>query len=98
LNYLERFRVRPGTKVRLKEIDPAFKDRHENYKEGAEQIEDYQKRLGALQELLYAESRHWLLICLQAMHTGGKDGTINHVMSATNLQGCHVAVFRQPSP
>jgi PPK2 family polyphosphate:nucleotide phosphotransferase len=97
VNYLEQFRVRPGTKVRLKEIDPAFKDRHESHEEATEEIEDYQKKLGEYQKLLYAEQRHSLLICLQGMDTGGKDGTINHVMSAMNPQGCRVAAFRQPS-
>jgi PPK2 family polyphosphate:nucleotide phosphotransferase len=97
MNYLERFRVRPGTKVRLKEIDPEFKDRHENHNEASEEIEGYQKRLRELQDLLYAERQRSLLVCLQAMDTGGKDGTINHVMSAMNPQGCRVAAFRQPS-
>jgi PPK2 family polyphosphate:nucleotide phosphotransferase len=97
VNYLEQFRVRPGSKVKLKEIDPAFKDRHESHEEATEEIEDYQKRLRKLQNLLYAERRRSLLICLQAMDTGGKDGTINHVMSAMNPQGCRVAAFRQPS-
>jgi len=97
VNYLERFRVAPGAKVKLKEIDPAFKDRHESHEDATEEIEHYQKRLRELQDLLYAERRHSLLICLQAMDTGGKDGTINHVLAAMNPQGCRVAPFRQPS-
>lgn len=97
MNYLERFRVAPGAKVKLKEIDPAFKDRHESHEDATEEIEHYQKRLRELQDLLYAERRHSLLICLQAMDTGGKDGTINHVLAAMNPQGCRVAPFRQPS-
>ncbi|HUL41994.1 MAG TPA: polyphosphate kinase 2 family protein, partial [Burkholderiales bacterium] len=83
--------------VKLKEIDPAFKDRHESHEDATEEIEHYQKRLRELQDLLYAERRHSLLICLQAMDTGGKDGTINHVLAAMNPQGCRVAPFRQPS-
>jgi PPK2 family polyphosphate:nucleotide phosphotransferase len=97
MNYLERFKVSPGSKVKLKDIDPAFKDRHENHKDAAEEIERYQKRLRELQELLYVERRRSLLICLQAMDTGGKDGTINHFLSAMNPQGCRVAAFRRPS-
>jgi PPK2 family polyphosphate:nucleotide phosphotransferase len=50
-----------------------------------------------LQDLLYAERGRSLLVCLQAMDTGGKDGTINHVLGAMNPQGCRVAAFRQPS-
>ena len=97
MNYFERFRVKPGTVVKLKDIDPSFKDRHENHKDAAKEIEHYQKRLCELQELLYADRRHSLLICLQAMDSGGKDGTINHVMVAMNPQGCRVASFKQPS-
>jgi len=97
VNYSERFRVAPGAKVKLKEIDPAFKDRHQSHEDAIEEIEHYQNRLRELQDLLYAERRHSLLICLQAMDTGGKDGTINHVLAAMNPQGCRVAPFRQPS-
>ncbi len=97
MNYLDRFRVLPGANVELKDIDPAFKDNHESHEEAAEEIQHYQKRLCELQELLYAERRRSLLICLQAMDTGGKDGTINHVLAAMNPQGCRVAAFRQPS-
>lgn len=97
MNYLQRFRVLPGASVKLKDIDPAFKDHHENREQAAEETEHYQKRLCELQELLYAERRRSLLICLQALDTGGKDGTINHVLAAMNPQGCRVAAFRQPS-
>jgi PPK2 family polyphosphate:nucleotide phosphotransferase len=97
LNYLERFRVAPGKSVKLKDIDPAFKDRHENHQDAAEEIERCQKRLRAFQDLLYAEGRHSLLVCLQAMDAGGKDGTISHVLAAMNPKGCRVAGFKQPS-
>jgi len=97
VNYLERFRVVPGRRVKLKDIDPAFKDHHKHPKQAEEEIERYQQRLCELQELLYAERQHSLLICLQAMDTGGKDGTINHVLAAMNPQGCRVVAFRQPS-
>jgi PPK2 family polyphosphate:nucleotide phosphotransferase len=97
MNYLERFRVKPGTKIRLKDIDSGFKDRHESHRDAVEEIEHYQQRLRALQDLLYAERRHSLLVCLQALDTGGKDGTINHVLAAMNPQGCRVAAFKQPS-
>jgi PPK2 family polyphosphate:nucleotide phosphotransferase len=97
VNYLERFKVAPGARVKLKDIDPGFKDRHEHHKDAIEEIEHYQERLRELQELLYAERWRSLLICLQALDTGGKDGTIRHVLSAMNPQGCRVAAFRQPS-
>ncbi len=97
MNYVERFKVQPGTEVKLKDIEPSFKDRHDGHKEAAEEIEHYQKKLRELQELLYADGRCSLLICLQAMDSGGKDGTINHVLGAMNPQGCRVVAFKQPS-
>jgi len=97
VSYLERFRVSPGASVKLKDIDPAFKDHHTDHAQAAEEIAHYQKKLRELQDLLYAERRYSLLICLQAMDTGGKDGTINHVLGSMNPLGCRVAAFRQPS-
>jgi len=97
MNYIDRFKISPGAKVRLKDFDPDFKDRHANHEAAQDEIDHYQKKLCEMQELLYADRRHSLLICLQAMDTGGKDGTINHVLAALNPQGCRVASFKQPS-
>lgn len=97
MDYLQRFRVAPKSKVKLKEIDASFKDKHESHKAASGEIAHYQEKLCGLQDLLYAERRHALLICLQALDTGGKDGAINHVLAAMNPQGCRVAAFKQPS-
>lgn len=97
MDYLEKFKVEPGSKVKLRKIDPSFKDGHKSHKAAADEIAHYQEELRSLQDLLYAERRHSLLICLQALDTGGKDGAINHVLGAMNPQGCRVAAFKQPS-
>ena len=97
MSYLERFKVQPGSRVKLQDIDPAFKDNYESHEAAEEEIAHYRKKLRELQDLLYAQQRQSLLICLQAVDTGGKDGTINHVLGAMNPQGCRVAAFRQPS-
>jgi len=97
MKYFDRFRVAPGSKVKLKDIDPRFKDHHESRKEATEEMEENQSKLRRLQELFYVDGRHSLLICLQGMDTGGKDGTINHILGAMNPQGCRVIGFRQPS-
>ena len=55
MKYVERFRVLPGTSVKLKDIDPTFKDHHEGHKEAAKDIEHYRQRLRDLQELLHAD-------------------------------------------
>jgi PPK2 family polyphosphate:nucleotide phosphotransferase len=97
MNYLQRFKIAPGSKVKLKKVDPSFSDGHESHESAAEEIAKYQKRLRELQDLLYAERKHSILICLQALDTGGKDGAINHVLGSMNPQGCRVAAFKQPS-
>jgi len=97
MTYLERFRVRPGARVKLAEMDPSFKDHRESQEAAAAEIERYRKRLCDLQEMLYVERRRSLLICLQGLDAAGKDGTIKHFLSAMNPQGCTVTQFRQPS-
>ncbi len=97
MDYQKRFGVRPGKRLHLAHIDPAYTDKHDSHKAAQAELDHYQERLRDLQELLYVEHRHSLLICLQAMDTAGKDGTINHVLGAMNPQGCRVAKFRQPS-
>ncbi len=97
MNYTERFRVPPGTAVNLKDIDPRFTNHHEGHQEAAKEIEHYQERLRELQELLYADGQRSLLLCLQALDAGGKDGTINHILGSMNPQGCKVVGFKQPS-
>src|SRR5262245_55250164 len=89
--------VKPGSKVRLKDWDPA--DTHGVTKEAAEpQLERDRAKLTSLQEVLYAEGRRALLIVLQGMDASGKDGTIRHVMSGVNPQGCSVTSFKVPTP
>ena len=97
MNYINRFRVKPGSIIKLKDIDPEFKDQYESRKEADKEIEKYEKKLRDLQELLYADGRCSLLIVLQGMDTAGKDGTISHILGAMNPQGCRVIGFKQPS-
>jgi PPK2 family polyphosphate:nucleotide phosphotransferase len=56
------------------------------------------EQLSAQQRLLYADGRHALLLVLQGMDAAGKDGTIRHIMSGVNPQGCEVFSFKQPGP
>jgi len=97
MSYFQRFVVKPGSKVRLRKIDPDFIDKHKNEASALEATKRNAERLRELQELLYAEHKQSLLICLQAVDTGGKDGVINHVLSAMNPQGCKVYSFRKPN-
>jgi PPK2 family polyphosphate:nucleotide phosphotransferase len=97
MKYSEKFRVKPGNTVRLNKIDAAFKDKHEDQGSALVETEKYTHRLRELQYLLYAEGKRSLLIVLQAMDAGGKDGTINHVLGSMNPQGARVYGFKVPS-
>lgn len=98
-NSMERYRVEPQTRVDLSRWDPNDKSAFPGTKkEGRQALKALSKRLRSLQELLYAESRHKLLIVLQAMDTGGKDGTIRHVFRGVNPQGVKVTSFKVPTP
>jgi PPK2 family polyphosphate:nucleotide phosphotransferase len=88
--------IRPGTKVRLGQIDPAETHGYDRARAEAATQKDL-LRLDPLQERLWAESRHKLLIVLQGIDTAGKGGTIEHVMGGFNPQGCRVHGFKVPT-
>ncbi len=90
-------RIEPDTHVRLKDFDPDDTGGFKHDKEAREQLDSDLERLLELQEKLYAENRRSVLVVLQAMDAGGKDGTIKHVMSGLNPQGCQVTSFKAPS-
>jgi PPK2 family polyphosphate:nucleotide phosphotransferase len=89
--------VKPGSRLKLADRDPD--DTHGNTKEkSARQLAAHSAKLDELQDLLYAGHKHALLIVLQALDAGGKDGTIRHVMSGVNPQSCSVTSFKAPTP
>ena len=94
---MKKYRIAPGTKVKLSKWDPAdtgsWKKGDKAEKQQAADVE----RLAELQELLYAENRRAVLVVLQAMDTGGKDGTIRHVFRGLDPTGCRVTSFKKPS-
>lgn len=90
-------RVRPGRPVRLADIDPDADGGFADKDEARTSLSMDLDRLRDRQRLLYADDRHALLVVLQAMDTGGKDGTIRHVMSGMNPVGCAVTSFKVPS-
>lgn len=96
---MDHYRVKPGSKVDLAKWDPDDKHFFDGSKKAGEKaIQKLNRELEALQELLYAEGKQKVLIVLQAMDTGGKDGTIRHVFEGVNPQGVKVATFKQPTP
>ena len=98
MHFEDMLRVKPGNKLRLNHLDPAYKGEHEAAKTAEEETEHYREKLAHQQALLYAERKHSVLVVLQALDAGGKDGTVNHVFTALNPQGATVVGFKQPTP
>lgn len=102
---LKQFVVEPGSKVDLKKYTTDWTDSDEAKELGksaikeraAEILDATREHLAAAQELLYASNTKSVLLIFQAMDAGGKDGTIRHVMSGVNPQGCQVFSFKKPS-
>ena len=91
------FRVN-HSRFRLEDIDPADTLGLNLKEESSNLLQSSIERLAELQERLYAQDRWAVLLIFQALDAAGKDGTIKHVMSGINPQGCHVASFKKPTP
>jgi len=87
--------VKPGSRMKLGDVDPGDTHGHDKAA-AAEQLQKNLDRMSVLQYLLYAEARRSLLVVLQGIDAGGKDGTIQHVMSGLNPQGVRVTSFKVP--
>jgi PPK2 family polyphosphate:nucleotide phosphotransferase len=95
---MKRYRVKPYTKVNLKDWDPNDRSGFAGDKEASLKVrEKLRRRLEELQGLLYAERKHRVLIVIQALDSGGKDGTIRAVFEGVNPQGVRVASFKAPT-
>lgn len=103
--YIRKLRVTPGKKVSLNRFETGWAQDDELKKVGKDAIKDRAAELleanrialAEAQELLWASNRYSVLIVLQGMDTSGKDGTIKHVMSGVNPQGCRVTSFKVPT-
>jgi PPK2 family polyphosphate:nucleotide phosphotransferase len=96
---LDRHRVRPGSKVRLREHDPKDTSGFSGTKkEALDESSRLTERLRDLQELLWADHHRRILVVLQGLDTAGKDGTIRHVFEGVDPAGVRVAKFGVPTP
>ncbi|OGO33779.1 MAG: polyphosphate kinase [Chloroflexi bacterium RBG_16_57_11] len=96
---MNKYQVKPGQEIILSDWDPGDRSAFVGDKDVAEErLGALNRELEELQELLYAESKHKVLIVLQGMDTSGKDGVIRHVFEGVNPQGVRVASFKVPSP
>ncbi len=92
------WKVKEGSHITLKDYDPGYTDKHADHAKAEQELLTLNDELDSLQELMEAAQQHSLLLVLQGMDTSGKDGTIRHVLSHVNPQGCTVHSFKQPTP
>lgn len=95
-NILKDLLAKPGQKHLVSDFNPSSTDDLTKQEAKGQLAKDVEK-LAELQDMLYAQDRYAILIIFQAMDAAGKDGTIKHVMSGINPQGCQVYSFKQPS-
>lgn len=93
----DKFLVPEGKKLNLKNYQTDFTGDYEDKKPAVKDLAKNIERMTELQNILYAQNQHALLIIFQAMDAAGKDSAIKHVMSGLNPQGCEVTSFKQPS-
>ncbi len=91
------FRVRSGKRVKLREWPTIVKPFWKSKKRYEKLLENHVEELSSLQQLHYASNRYALLLIFQALDAAGKDGSIRHVMSGVNPEGCDVFSFKQPN-
>ena len=94
--FVKDFRIAPGDHMRLRDFNPTYKGNYQKH-EALEKTEELREKLGDLQQRMFAERKRSLLIILQALDAGGKDGVIKHVIGSMNPDGCHVANFKEPT-
>jgi PPK2 family polyphosphate:nucleotide phosphotransferase len=94
--FIKPLRVKPGSEVDLSDYDPRYKAGLKK-RQGVELLQTGVALLAEYQARLAAQDTRGVLLCLQALDAGGKDGTIRHVLSGVNPQGVHVSSFKVPS-
>lgn len=92
----KQFEFVPG-KSKLSDFDPSYTSKYKDKQDAQDKLSKSIESLREIQEILYAQDKYSVLIVLQAMDAAGKDGTVKHVMSGVNPQGCRVTSFKAPS-
>ena len=97
-NLPKKFKIEPDSKVKLGNIDPCFCGDHVSYEAALSEMLVQLHKMDQLQNLMYAERKHSLLVVLQGLDACGKDGVVRHILTGMNPAGCRVIGFKQPMP
>jgi PPK2 family polyphosphate:nucleotide phosphotransferase len=95
---LQKFKIEPGTKVRLSNIDPCYRGDYESHEAALPEMLSQLHKMDQLQNLMYAERKRSVLVVLQGLDACGKDGVVRHIVTGMNPAGCRVIGFKQPTP
>ena len=98
MSLISKLIVKPGSKIRLADVDPDFHGPYKSEKDAQKHLDQQSASISDLQKKLYAERKHSLLIVLQGIDAAGKDGTCWHVLRSMTPQGTNVHGFKQPTP
>jgi PPK2 family polyphosphate:nucleotide phosphotransferase len=89
--------VEPGSQLSIASIDPDRLTSHQSYETALALLGSYVQKIDRMQYVMHAEKKHSLLIILQGLDAGGKDGAVRHILTSLNPAGCRVAAFKQPT-
>jgi PPK2 family polyphosphate:nucleotide phosphotransferase len=89
--------VEPGSMVLLGSIDPNYCAEYGSYQLALPVIQSHLEQIDELQYVMHAEGKHSLLIVLQSLDAGGKDGVVRRIVTSVNPAGCQVTAFKQPT-
>jgi len=91
-------RVEPGSRPSLADLEPGYCSAFKGFEQALPLLQADLQRINRLQFVMHAEGKHSLLIVLQGMDAGGKDGVVRHILSGINPAGCRIAAFKRPAP
>ncbi|WP_405168757.1 PPK2 family polyphosphate kinase [Paenibacillus sp. FSL H3-0286] len=94
---IKRYMIKDTNEIQLNKLDPDDTGNFKSKKEAEAKTEQLKERLAELQDILFAQKKHSLLVILQGMDSSGKDGTVKHIFSGINPQGFIVTSFKKPS-
>ena len=97
-NLLQKFRIEPGAKVKLADIDPCYCCNYASHETALPEMLSQLHKMDQLQNLMYAERKRSVLVILQGLDACGKDGVVRHILNGINPAGCRVVSFKQPTP
>jgi len=97
-NLLKKFKVEPGAKVKLGNIDPCYCGDYQSHEAALPEILAQLHKMDQLQNLMFAERKRSILVVLQGLDACGKDGVVRHIVTGMNPAGCRVIGFKQPTP